>query len=928
MSIDRSDVGRATVFALLIALGGGLTAESAGQTTQQPPPQPTASGGAPPSEKAPVDPVTGKPMSPAAAPASTEYPGGVMLKPDATAPAPGVAAGQPTPVRFSGKVGPAGKVIGQNAASSPDGPARITDPAIERLGPGGTGGKAPVNERLGPGGTVGQTSASQPLGPGAPTSSQPAKKASPPAKPEGQQPAKKSGVSSDSGQVANEPVAKRGFQVFVDPATGEITQPTDAQLQELDQQNQAANVLFGPSEVVERPSLVGVGGGMVADVPASLFPVVTAAIGADGKVTLQERAHAGAKGAIASTPKDRQQPLRFQAAQGAGSAENPHVGFELPTTAEVTVAIVNGDAAGEGFNDPTAVAPVFGNPGTTRGAQRLNAFRAAAAYWGAILKSRITIRVDAQMDPQFCTASSAVLGSAGPITVHRDYAGAPVASTWYVQATANSRAGADLDPGQSDIGATFNSDIDNPTCLGGTSWWYGIGAPAPAGTIDFYTVVLHEIGHGIGFLSLVSLGTGAKFGGFDDAYERWLWDWSTGGWPAMSNAQRLASAVNTGQVIFWGPRATEAGRGFLSAGLNGNYPRVFAPNPVQGGSSISHFDTVLAPNELMEPAITAPPGPYAYLTSGALEDIGWKLLANGVFDYGGLGTWTWNPTDGWNQPTTADPLNLEPWNGNFVGAYPSGTWLWNGTTQSWDQLTPAIPTDLKACGNNLLWSSGAYGTWRWSTSTGWDQLTTANPDSLDCFGGDMAWEGASGTWLYDFNTSGGPGTGGWRQITGANPTAIMPCGSRLVWWRAGGAAGDTWFWDTATGWNNLTIGPESTACYRGQLAWEGAAGPGTWLYNFTTPAWSQITGANPDQMLSWGPNLVWENGSAGTWIWNGAAWSQITSADATHVEVLGADLLWAFGGGTWVWSGGGAGTGWTNITGAVPSEIVSTGQVK
>ena len=100
----------------------------------------------------------------------------------------------------------------------------------------------------------------------------------------------------------------------------------------------------------------------------------------------------------------------------------------------------------------------------------------------------------------------------------------------------------------------------------------------------------------------------------------------------MTNAQRLASSVNTGQVIFWGPRATEAGRGFLSAGLNAGYPRVYAPNPVQRGSSISHFDTVLTPNELMEPAITPPPGPYAYLTSGLLEDIGWKLLSNGVFD--------------------------------------------------------------------------------------------------------------------------------------------------------------------------------------------------------------------------------------------------------------------------------------------------------
>ena len=232
-------------------------------------------------------------------------------------------------------------------------------------------------------------------------------------------------------------------------------------------------------------------------------------------------------------------------------------------------------------------------------------------------------------------------------------------------------------------------------------------------------------------------------------------------------------------------------------------------------------------------------------TSGALEDIGWRLLANGVFDYGAAGTWTWNPTDGWFQPTTANPSDLEPWNGNFVGIY-NGTWLWNGTTQSWSQLTTANPNLMKACGNNLLWSSAAYGTWRWNTSTGWDQLTTANPESLECFGGDMAWEGAAGTWLYNFNTSGGPGAGGWSQITGANPTEhyAVRIEARLVAGRRGGrrylVLGRRHGMEPPA-----RIGPETTACYRGQLAWEGAAGPGTWLYNFTTATWAQITRRQP-----------------------------------------------------------------------------------
>ena len=805
MSRSHFGVGRVMHFIVLIALACGLTVQTAAQTAKPAATQQTTtrSGSAsdekapPPGERALVDPVTGQLIGPTAAysrggegPQPID-PSRVMPKPDATGPAPGLEIGMPSPVTFHGNVGPGGTPIGQDAPSSPGGPVRVMDAATERLGPGGT---------------VAQTPTSQPLTPGAAaTPSQPARK-------DGQQqPAKKPGLSNDGGPVGNKPAAQGGMHVVIDPKTGQVVEPTEAQLLELEQQHQQAGELGEPPEVVERPGLES---GMVADVPRSLFPLVKATIGPDGQVTIQESQAQGEAAAAMTPGPGGEQRVRSEAAQRLGPAGDQNL--DLPPPADVTVTIVNLDGAGEGFNDPTAVAPVFGNPGTTRGAQRLNAFRAAAEYWGAILKSTVPIRVDAKMDPQFCTATSATLGSAGPNTVHRDFAGAPVAATWYVQAVANSRAGVDLDA-QSDISATFNSDIDNPTCLGATSWWYGIGAPAPAGTIDFYTVVQHEIGHGIGVLSLVNLSTGAKFVGFDDAYERWLWDWNTGGWPAMTNAQRLASSVNTGQVIFWGSRATEAARGFLSVGLNLGYPQVYAPNPVQPGSSISHWDTVATPNELMEPAITPPPGPYVYLTGGLLEDVGWLLLSNGVFDYGGSGTWTWNPTNGFSQPTGANPSYLEPWNGNFVGIYPgSGTWLWNGTTASLTQLTSAIPDQVKACGNNLLWAGAAFGTWRWNTTTGWAQLTTANPQSMQCFGGNMAWEWAAGTWLYDFST-------GWSQITGADPTAMLPCGSRLVWWAPGSG---TWYY-TAAGWTQITAAvPQSTACYRGKVAWEGAAARG------------------------------------------------------------------------------------------------------
>lgn len=78
-----------------------------------------------------------------------------------------------------------------------------------------------------------------------------------------------------------------------------------------------------------------------------------------------------------------------------------------------TIVIVNANAAGEGFNDPTPVAPVGGNVGVTKGQQALNAFNFAAAQWGKTIDSPFPIYIYAQFKPLTCTSNSATLGSAG-----------------------------------------------------------------------------------------------------------------------------------------------------------------------------------------------------------------------------------------------------------------------------------------------------------------------------------------------------------------------------------------------------------------------------------------------------------------------------------------------------------------------------------
>ncbi len=297
------------------------------------------------------------------------------------------------------------------------------------------------------------------------------------------------------------------------------------------------------------------------------------------------------------------------------------LGLALDTRA-ATITVVNMDGAGEGFNDPTPVAPVGGNPGTTLGAQRLNAFQAAANVWGGLLLSGVTIFVDASMDPLTCSSTRAVLGHAGPTTVHRDFTGALVAGTWYPQALANKLHGSDLAAAIDDISAAFNSAIGT-TCSLPNVWYYGLDASPPGTDIDFFTVVLHEIGHGLGFLTFVD-SSGVKLMGFDDTFELNLEDHSLALlWPPMTDGQRAASSIDTGD-LHWVGAAVVANSGFLTAGRDpiSGHVQMFAPNPFQPGSSVSHWDTALFPDQLMEPIYTGP-NHNPSIARDLMTDIGW-----------------------------------------------------------------------------------------------------------------------------------------------------------------------------------------------------------------------------------------------------------------------------------------------------------------
>ena len=199
------------------------------------------------------------------------------------------------------------------------------------------------------------------------------------------------------------------------------------------------------------------------------------------------------------------------------------------------------------------------------------AFQAAADIWSDNFQSAVPIKVQVTWGRQ----TSGVLGSTRPDYFYKNFAGAPARDINYPSALANALAGKDLDVNRPDIIMTINARAP---------WYTGTDGRPSRSEYDLESVVMHEMAHGLGFLTLAAYDPFFGYGSIDqptpfDAYTQLpdghqLIDLPS---PSLDLGKAMIN-----KLVWSGPLGIAAN--------NGNKVILYTPARYEAGSSISHLD--------------------------------------------------------------------------------------------------------------------------------------------------------------------------------------------------------------------------------------------------------------------------------------------------------------------------------------------------
>jgi uncharacterized repeat protein (TIGR01451 family) len=358
----------------------------------------------------------------------------------------------------------------------------------------------------------------------------------------------------------------------------------------------------------------------------------------------------------------------------------------------------------------------------------------ALVIWGSETESGVPMEVEACWSP----LAGNVLGIGGPAVFVRDF-GVGQPGTWYPVALANALAGADLNGGSGPRSHELNVVINSAFA----GWYTGLDGMVPPSQHDLVTAVLHEVCHGLGFVSSMdgqgSVGTwGLGTPPYPVIFDRYLqngYGQALLSFPNGSIALRDQLLGQGGGVTFAGPYADAA---------NGGGPvGIYAPSVWELGASISHLDAPYSggPNALMTTTLWSgqaihDPGP---VTHGIMRDLGYlpplsdlavssRVLGPGELEAGDAVTLTLEVGNvGLGQASSVVLTETLPPGVDYVGsaASPSlggasptspspGTWVWqlpdmtagaSGTITIWATLDVGLEEGF------ALWAvATVYGT--------------------------------------------------------------------------------------------------------------------------------------------------------------------------------------------------------------------------
>ena len=218
------------------------------------------------------------------------------------------------------------------------------------------------------------------------------------------------------------------------------------------------------------------------------------------------------------------------------------------------------------------------------------AVQAAIDTWSDNWSSSVPVNVVANFVPE---GTSGILASASPVSFFHNFAGAPDSTLWYSSAMANALAGKDLDPANPEISININSTMANV-------FYLGTDGNCPTNQYDLESIILHEVAHGLGFLSNDSFDSFSQYGSIDqptpfDAYTQT----ADGGRLMDLASPSISLGIALQNTLVW------SGKNGIAAN-NGIKPALYTPSRYEPGSSVSHLDETTfqgsGPDALMTPA--------------------------------------------------------------------------------------------------------------------------------------------------------------------------------------------------------------------------------------------------------------------------------------------------------------------------------------